>query len=182
MSIATTWGSTPDERALDLPCDRLLPGGEQLYRGVTVHATPGLVYRWLCQLRVAPYSYDWLDNRGRRSPQELTPGLEDLRPGQRVMGSFVIACFEPDRHITLRLRPDAFEARFLSDVAVTYAVIPAAEGCRLVVKILLQYPPAFLSRVLRPLIAWGDLIMMRRQLLNVKGLAERQRKESGATP
>ncbi|HVN11680.1 MAG TPA: hypothetical protein VMT69_06285 [Kineosporiaceae bacterium] len=34
----------------------------RLTRAVTVHAASPLVYRWVCQLTQAPYSYDLLDN------------------------------------------------------------------------------------------------------------------------
>ena len=86
MSLAHTWGTTPEERRLPFPCDRLLPHPHaSLYRGVTVQAGPSVVFRWLCQLRAAPYSYDWIDNVGRQSPPTLTPGLDHLAVGQPVM-------------------------------------------------------------------------------------------------
>ena len=65
-----------------------------------MRAPAEVVYRWLCQLRVAPYSYDWIDNRGRRSPRELTPGLEQLAEGQTVM-IFRLVSFAWGRHLTL---------------------------------------------------------------------------------
>ena len=75
-SISETWGTTPEERRLAFPCDNLIAEADDaLYRGVTVNASPSTVFRWLCQMRVAPYSYDWIDNGGKRSPAALTPGL-----------------------------------------------------------------------------------------------------------
>ena len=68
MSVATTWGTTPDERAINFPCDLFMEQPDAAYyRGVTVRASPELIFRWLCQIRVAPYSYDWIDNRESKS-------------------------------------------------------------------------------------------------------------------
>ncbi|MCX5731216.1 MAG: hypothetical protein NTY18_07665 [Deltaproteobacteria bacterium] len=36
--------------------------------GVTVAAPATVLFRWLCQLRVAPYSYDRLDDGSPRHP------------------------------------------------------------------------------------------------------------------
>jgi hypothetical protein len=171
MSIATTWGTTAEERALSYPCDALLPHGQALYRGVTVNAPPSIVFRWLCQMRVAPYSYDRLDNGGKQSPQELTPSLDELAVGQTVMRSFVIRSFDLNEHITVGLRPGAWEG-FVSDVAATYAIRPQGETSRIIVKLLLLYRPGLVGRIMPPLIAWGDFVMMRKQLLNFKRLAE----------
>ncbi|MEK6251511.1 MAG: hypothetical protein AABM43_06135 [Actinomycetota bacterium] len=170
-STARNWGSTPAEREMVFPCDRYLhESGEALFRAIDVDAPASIVFRWLCQLRAAPYSYDWIDNLGRRSPRALTPGLEELAEGQRVMTIFELAEFEPDRQLTLRLR----NPRLLRDLAVTYLVVPAAEQrSRLLVKMLVAYRGgrvgAFAAGT--PL-ALGDLVMMRRQLLNLKQLAE----------
>src|SRR5260221_260239 len=80
-----TWGSTAEERRATFACDRHLPRHDDaLFRAVTVAAPAALLFRWLGQLRVAPYSYDWIDNFGRRSPRQLTAGLDDLRVGQPV--------------------------------------------------------------------------------------------------
>ena len=170
QGVAYTWGTTPEERARPFPCDSLLPGANAAYwRGVTVRAAPARVFRWLCQLRAAPYSYDWIDNLGRRSPQSLTPGLDELAVGQRVMTIFDLASFEPDVHLTLRLRrPGLFPP-----LAVSYVVVPAVTGeVRLLAKLAVQVGPSLYDRLAVRLLAWGDLVMMRRQLLNLKRLAE----------
>jgi hypothetical protein len=74
MSIAWTWGTKPAERALVFPCDvHLRNASAQYFRGISVRAAPAVLFRWLCQLRVAPYSYDWIDNGGRQSPERSLP-------------------------------------------------------------------------------------------------------------
>ena len=72
----SSWGDTAAERAMALPCDPLMPDPDSIYhRAVDVDAPPEQLFRWLCQLRAAPYSYDWIDNRGRRTwpPDRLRP-------------------------------------------------------------------------------------------------------------
>lgn len=142
-------------------------------RAVDVDAPAELVWRWLCQLRVAPYSYDLLDNGGRRSPQELTPGLDALEPGQRMMSIFRLASFAPSEHVTLVGRPRAP----LPLTVLTYAVRELDAGrSRLTMHALLRLPrvarnPA--GRAGLALLRVGDLVMARRQLLNLRALAER---------
>ncbi|HYU15988.1 MAG TPA: hypothetical protein VEL05_07960 [Candidatus Acidoferrum sp.] len=171
MSSVRTWGSTTAERARPYPCDDWLTGPDDVcFRAIDVAAPPAAVFRWLCQLRTAPYSYDWIDNRGRTSPRELTPGLEELARGQRVMRIFRLVDFEQDRHLTILLdRPRAM--RMFGAVAVTYEVVPAPGGARILVKLLIRRPDGPF-RLLAPLLPAGDLVMMRKQLRTLKHLAE----------
>lgn len=174
-SPSATWGTTAAERSWPYPCDDLIPEPDAvLHRGVTVNAPVSTVFRWLCQLRVAPYSYDWIDNRGRTSPRELTAGLEQLAVGQAVMGIFALVAFANDDHLTIRVKPRTSAHRLFGDVAGTYRVVLEARGaCRLLAKLVVRYPPGLRGFAMGVLLPWGDLIMMRRQLLNLKGLAER---------
>jgi hypothetical protein len=171
--IVATWGSTRAERERRYPCDRYLPEADAAYfRAVTVNAPPRVMYRWLCQLRVAPYAFDWLDNGGRQSPRRLIPGVEALAPGQQVMRVFELAEFVPDQQITVQMVSRGAIALF-GQVALSYVVTPSSSSqSRLVAKLLVRYPRRGLPALMRWLLPLGDLIMMRKQLLTLKALAE----------
>lgn len=177
MSYAYTWGTTPEERKLDFACDRFWEHNGRkctFYRGVTVHASSEVIYKWLCQIRVAPYSYDWIDNLCRRSPRTLTPGLDDLSIGMHIQEMFEVVDFERDRSITLRAIPGKMECIRLLDMAVTYMIVHQSDAdCRLLVKGYCSFTDDPLGHLAHKFLLWGDLIMMRKQLLNFKALAQK---------
>ncbi|MFB8008021.1 hypothetical protein [Nocardia sp. NPDC056000] len=164
--IGQRWGVTPAEIAMRLPCDGAASGAAVVCdRAVPVDAAPQLVFDWLCQLRVAPYSYDLLDNFGRHSPPGRTPELTELAVGQRFMTLFELVDFTPGTRITLRARA----------AVVTYAVHPgpAPGTSRLHARVRFPGPPWLLA-----LPVLGDFLMMRKQLLTLKALAEREARSS----
>lgn len=171
-SIAMTWGSTPQERELLLACDAEMPDARKVWhRAIDVDAPPAVVFRWLCQLRKAPYSYDLLDNFGRRSPRKLTPGLEQLEVGQTVMMFYDLVAFERDQHITVVFR--SFNFAFGRRV-VTYAVQDAgSDRSRILVRVRMRPPRGPLGLVVPHTLPWIDLIMMRKQLRTLARLAEK---------
>lgn len=173
MFLSTTarrWGATDAEVAVTYPCEAYVAEpSERLLRAVTIQAEPATVFRWLCQLKVAPYSYDLLDNLGRRSPRELTPGAERLAVGQRFM-ICRISEYEQDRHITgvSTLRA----SRLFGVQSLTYQLNAVDDReCRLVVCLAVE-AAGWWSRARCALLAYGDLVMMRKQLLTLKTLAE----------
>ena len=174
-SVVETWGSSAAERGAAYPCDALIERPDLvLFRAVDVAAPPQLVFRWLCQLRVAPYSYDLIDNLGRRSPRSLTPGLGALSVGQRFM-IFRLVSFEQGASITLDST-----SRLFGRVALTYRISPGSGAAsRLVAKLMVAVPTGPLGLVNRHLLPAGDLIMMRKQLRTLQALAER---DASVTP
>lgn len=169
MAWGDDWGFKAKEKLLAFPCDRALTGSSDVwYRGLTVDAPPHLVFRWLCQLRVAPYSYDWIDNWGRPSPRVLTEGADTLAIGQSVMTVFELVSYEPGRHLTIRLK----DTSVFPPMAITYMTRPTRDGrTRLLVKVLVQYGGAN-DVLLRPWFARADLFMMKKQLRTLKTLCE----------
>lgn len=155
--IGLVWGATAAECGDSLTCDDLQPVGVQADRAISVEAPHDLVYAWLCQLRVAPYSYDLLDRWGRPSPRHRDPHLTELEVGQRFMGQFDLVSFALNQHITL----------VTGKIAVTYAVRPEGAGTRLVARVRMGGP-----WIVGRLLAVGDVVMMRKQLLTLKELAE----------
>jgi hypothetical protein len=169
-------GWTPEgDRARSFPCDDYITSPVvSCYRGIEVQAPCELVFRWLCQIRVAPYSYDWLDNFGRQSPRELTPGLGPLAVGQPFLVMFRVVDFVENEHITTI--GETFEWIAGQRLAMTYRVVPSTAGsCRVVVKIVAHNgPETYLNRLRRDFVPLGEFLLMRKQLSTIKQLAEKQ--------
>lgn len=168
--LPLVWGASADELARRYRSDELLPDGLAMTRAISVAAPPELTWRWLCQLAVAPYSYDWIDNRGRQSPQTLTPGADQLELGQTMAVVFELVSFDAPHQWTGLTTPRG--QRMFGPVAMTFAAEPDGTGSRIVGR-LVAGTTGPLSRVRAHALAWGDLVMMRRQFLNLKALAER---------
>lgn len=161
--IGDRWGVTDEETGLRFGCDAVVPRPVlEAWRGVTVAAPADRVWTWVAQVRAAPYSYDWVDNRGHRSPRRLL-GLDPpvvgepfTRSGGRPLGR--ILAVDPGRELT---------ARILGGV-MSYRVRSTPDGStRLLLKVVLDR-----GRLLAPFVCVGDLVMARRQLLTLKALAE----------
>jgi len=149
MITACTWGTTVAERHMRFPCDHVLPAYDQdMWRGITIAAPAATVFRWVCQLRVAPYSYDWIDNGARRSPQRLVPGLEQLAPKQTVMTVFHIVSFAPDEQLTVQIKPTPLATRVFGDGAISYVLVPCTPTTtRLLAKLRVRYSHTLLRPV-----------------------------------
>lgn len=161
--IGDRWGVTPAERQRRFPCDELIPDpGFQAWRGVTVEASCSDVWPWVAQIRLAPYSYDWIDNLGRRSPQRLR-GLPDPVIGERFTTAFG---GRPAGRVIATTAGEHLTGEIMGAV-MSYVLVPYGTKTRLLLKLVTRERRAF-----TPLLSLGDLIMARRQLLNIARLAE----------
>lgn len=164
--IADRWGVRPEEVRSRFGCDAHVSSPAlEAWRGVDVLADAATVWNRVGQIRTAPYSYDWIDNLARRSPRHLlglpepTVGEPFTRCGGRPVGE--ILAVEPGRELTGRILGSVMSYR-------VDAVGPLRS--RLLLKIVMQR-----GRLLAPVVAVGDLVMARKQLLTLAALAEGDR-------
>lgn len=83
----------------------------------------------LRQVRIAPYSYDLVDNLGRRSPRELRDVPEP------VVGDPFTRAFGLDQGRVLAVDPGRELTAWIMSTYMSYAVVPQAEGTRLLLKL-----------------------------------------------
>jgi hypothetical protein len=166
--IGDRWGVSRSETSRAYPCDGFVAAPTlQAWRGVYVEAPAEVVWPWVAQVRIAPYSYDWIDNLGQRSPRELA-GLPEPRVGDRfttAAGRSVgrIVSVDHGRQLT----------GTIGGVFMSYVLVPQEpDGTRLLLKVV-----ARTTGWAAPALSVGDLIMARRQLLNLKQLAERTHRQ-----
>ena len=165
--IVTSWGITAAERAAAAVRRAGARRGRWCWTGPWTCAAPAAVtFRWLCQLRAAPYSYDLIDNGGRRARGA------DARAGP-ARGR---AADVPDLHARLvRARVVTHPA---TDIGAgpagvrrrgdTYAVRPTGPATsRILARVRTRRARPGPARAL----GWGDLIMIRKQLRTFAALA-----------
>lgn len=107
------WGATDEEVAGPYPGAELVPDGSRSpTMAITIDASPAEVWPWLLQMgseRGGWYSWDLLDNAGRRSAREIHPEWQDLAVGTmlkfsilgRSADAFRVRVIEPNRFLGL---------------------------------------------------------------------------------
>jgi hypothetical protein len=162
--LGDRWGVSESETLRSYPCDECVASPVlTAWRGVHIQAPPEAVWPWVAQVRLGPYSYDWIDNLGRRSPRQLL-GLPEPRAGE----TFTTAGGRELGRIVSVDRGEQLTGTVMG-AFMSYVLVPQDDrSTRLLLKVVLRTP-----RWAAPGLSVGDLIMARRQLLNLKQLAER---------
>jgi len=101
------WGATDEEVRRPYPGVDLIPGGTRsATNAITIEAPPAKVWPWLVQMgygRAGWYSWDRLDNFGRRSTEEIRPEWQKIALGDHLAAKpdgsewWEVAALEPER-------------------------------------------------------------------------------------
>ncbi len=170
------WGASQAELRRSMPGDgELFESSFTATRAITVRARPEEVWPWLVQIgfgRAGWYSYDWLDNLGRPSAEQLIPELQAIRVGDWIPMSgkvdertaFRVKAFDANRSL-LWAKPDSTWA---------WVIEPLDEQhTRVVSRLRCHYEPgSLLGLAGMVLMELGDFPMFRKLLLNLKRRAE----------
>ena len=160
-----------------MPGDELLPpGAHSTTRAITINATPRDVFPWLLQIgygRGGWYSYDWIDNDGKRSVDRIDPALQRLAVGDRIpmLPDFgpVVREIQTDHHILSGGDADTW----------CLLVEPTADGrSRLVSRWRQDWPKTFGTFVWTLVSDPGAFVMERKMLRTIRSLAEGQRADA----
>jgi proline iminopeptidase len=183
------WGATDEEVRRPFPSADLIPGGvRSATMAVTLDAPPAAVWAWLVQMGVDRggwYSWDRLDNFGRRSVEAIHPEWQEVAVGDRFTAKpdgtqwWDVAAVEPERFLCLRMsldlrgrpfdpgaaRPDAY-----TDSTWGFVLEPAAgDGTRLVVSGYWDMRPRWLQPALGALVLEpSHWVMQHRQFTNLR--------------
>lgn len=186
---ALHWGANEEEWFLPLPGDDIVADPTDVTtRAITIDAPPEDVWPWMVQMgkgRGGLYSYDWLDQAfgylDRPSSPEVLPQFQQLQDGDLIpMGrdgkedDFYVHIARPGRALVI----GAYDPPFRKNVSWAMVLMPMeGERTRLLVRVRYRVEPNLQGTVLSLLMEPASFIMLRKQMLNFKRLAER-RKES----
>jgi len=186
-------GSTLEERWSPMPGDEILPEARSSTMAVTIAAPPGDVWPWLVQMgcnRAGWYSWDRLDNAGVPSADEIHAEWQSLEVGDRLpsapSGTTWFDVVEVEHEVSLVLRasvdvrrrrsfdPAGKRPRLSSEGTWSFLLKSQDGATRLLVRTRGGMHPRPVG-VLADVLFWGPahFVMERRQLRNLKRLAER---------
>jgi hypothetical protein len=190
------WGATDEELERPFPGADLIPGGScEGAMAITINAPPSMLWPWLVQMgtdRGGWYSWDLLDNGGRKSADRIHPEWQDISVGYHMLalpdGSqwWEVAALEPEHFLCLRMSldlrgrpfdPRGERPRFYTDSTWGFLLekLPG-DRTRLIVSGYWDFQPWWLQPILSFLILEpSHWIMETRQFANLKRLAERDK-------
>lgn len=169
-----SWGATTDEMTSAVVGDEICPDARVVAtRCITVSAPPADVFAWIRQMgfgRAGWYSYDWIDNLGRKSAQTIHPEWQDVHSGSLVPGgpiSFEAIIVEPPHSFVLRLAPKKKRIADRLCFSLAYELRAVPNGTRLVTRLRVRLNVPGGALIERLVLVPGDGIMVRRQLKNI---------------
>jgi hypothetical protein len=173
MKFGSDWNATREEIAGAVVGDDVCSDARTIAtRCITINASPEGVFPWIRQMgfgRAGWYSYDWIDNLGRRSAMAIRPEWQDVVSGSPVPGgpvAFTAALVDPPHSFVLQFgKPGG-----LLCFTLAYELRDDPAGTRLVTRMRTRIRVPGGLVVERALLGPGDGFMVRRQL---RGIAER---------
>lgn len=177
--IFQNWGATHEEIHGPVVGDDLVPDARLVAtRSITLSSRPDAVFPWLRQMgfkRAGWYSYDLLDNLGRRSARSIEPRWQDVNTGDRVPAGpldFEAAIVDPPRAFVLCLGSSAGASRRVQ-FSLAYELRPDTDSTRLVTRVRARVNLPLGRLVERFVLGPGDGIMLRKQLLSLADRTKR---------
>lgn len=147
---------------------------KELFRHIEILAGASDIYVWLKQLRIAPYSYDFLDNRGIKSPGFIVENLPPLKISSHFLLAFHIYGFEENKYISGRfcvpINPPV--DRYLKEMFIEYRIQGFGTNSILWCKVKGWFNNDIGSMGFFNVFSGVNKIMTRRQLWNIKILSE----------
>jgi hypothetical protein len=157
-----------------------LPGisntySRELLRSIEIKAGASAIFTWLKQLRIAPYSYDFVDNRFRKSPEYIIENLPPLNVNTHFLLAFHLFRFEENSFIVCRFCQPVNPPvnKYLKDLFIEYRITEQGPVSRLQCKIKGYLNDDIYSRGFFFIFSLVNRIMMTRQLRNIKKLSEK---------
>ena len=192
------WGATEDEIREEVPGRDIVPGGTRgATMATTIDAPPSRVWPWLVQMgldRGGWYSWDRLDNFGRKSTWQIHPEWQAIAVGDRFIARpdgkewWDVAAMEPERFLCLRASVDlkgrefdpSHHPRYYTDSTWGFLLKELPEGkTRLIVSGYWAFRPGWLQPVLSFLfLEPSHWVMQTRQFTNLKRRAENKEPEA----
>ena len=179
------WGATTEEIQCSVVGDDLCKDATLVAtRSITISAPPQDVFPWIRQMgfgRAGWYSYDWLDNLGRKSATTIHDEWQTVNAGDKVPSgpiSFTAAIVEAPRHFVLEIKSLGKKSPKLH-FTLAYELRDDPQGTRLVTRMRSHISVPLGSLFEKLILGPGDGLMLRRQLLTIRKNASTVPHEQG---
>jgi hypothetical protein len=167
------WGATPEEINGHVIGDDICTHARVICtRSISLKAPPHEVFPWIRQMgfgRAGWYSYDFIDNLGRKSAASIEQKWQDVHTGSLVPGGpiqFVAALVDTPHSFVLQIGTHTTSSARLC-FTLAYDLRPQGEGTRLVTRMRARVGLPGGKLIERFLLGPGDGVMLRKQLLTL---------------